>query len=319
MKVVLPDDDRNPPMVVPEHYFQQLGSLDPAEIFELYKEYGAILFRGFRIREKNFRAFGDQFCAGYVRNRAKGREQISKDARVQTVNIGGTLFPFHPEISREPWKPDIIFFGCLKAPKEGGETQIVDGTRMVEAMNPATREMLLQTTLLYRHPTTKESCARWLKVDDPDAATVERMQDAKPFTFSITPKGGYVRSFRAPALHTPMFVDKPAFGNHILFSRFMHNIRNFPLLEDGSEIPEELCQEMNELAYSLCYTHRWRKNDLLMIDNTRFMHGRPRFHEKGDRLILSQFGYLRNAPVSEEDLAWQPWRTSAAWIEEDAS
>ena len=56
-----------------------------------------------------------------------------------------------------------------------------------------------------------------------------------------------------------------------------------------------------------------------MIDNTRFMHGRPRFHEKGDRLILSQFGYLKNAPVSEADLAWQPWRTSTAWIEEDAS
>ena len=247
MKVEYPDQKNHPIVIKPERFWQSLGSLDKDEIFELYQAFGAILFRGFRISPEKFRAFGDQFCTGLVRNRAKGRKKISKDNRIQTVNIGGTLFPFHPEISREPWKPDIIFFGCLSAPKHGGETQLADGTLMVENMNPATRDMLASRKLLYRHPTSKESCARWLEVDDPDEETMERLKDKKPFRFSFSKGGDWIRTFYAPGLHKPMFTDKLAFGNHILFSRFMHNIRNFPQFEDGTDIPEELCQEMNDL------------------------------------------------------------------------
>lgn len=319
LKIIRPQRDDHPPIVVRERFWQGINSLDAEEILELYRETGVILFRGFRLTAENFRAFGDQFCTGFVRNRAAGRKDISKDSRIQTVNLGGTMFPFHPEISREPWKPDVIFFGCMGAPTKGGDTQLVDGVRIVRAMKPATREKLLQQKLLYQHPTTRESCARWLGIDNPDAETLAQMQDSKPFRFHINPKGNYIRAFNAPTLHRPMFIDEPAFGNHILFSRFRHNIRNFPLLADGSEIPEEQCQEINELAYSLCYTHEWQKNDLLMIDNTRFMHGRPEFIDDGARVILSQFGYLKCAKIADEDRAWQPWRNTPVWIEEDAT
>ncbi len=320
MKVIPATEPHHPPTVVPDRFWHGLDKLDPGEVLALYKEAGAILFRGFRVNQNNFRAFGDQFCTGFVRNRAQGRKNVSADARIQTVNIGGTLFPFHPEISREPWKPDVIFFACMSAPKNGGETQLADGTEMVKQMNPATRDMLLSRELLYRHPTSKESCGYWLEVENPTEADMERLADKKPFRFNITEKGDYVRSYIAPTLHKPMFTDDLAFGNHILFNRFRHNARNFPLLDDGSEIPEELCQEMNDLAYSVAYTHKWQKRDVLMVDNTRFMHGRPEFYEKGDRLILSQFGYLKAAPKDfGSHLGSQPWRSTPVWIEEEHS
>ncbi len=254
-----------------------------------------------------------------MRNRAQGRKEISKDRRIQTVNLGGDMFPFHPEISREPWRPDVLFFGCKTAPKQGGETLLADGIRMVQEMAPATREMLMHRRLLYRHPTTAESCARWLGVENPTAEVLAQHQDAKPFRFDILPSGTYVRAFETPALYYPLFSDQLAFGNHMLFARFMHNMRNFPLFEDGSEIPEELCQEMNQLAHAVAYTHHWHKNDIIMADNTRFMHGRPSFKAGKDRLIMSQFGYLRNPPIPPAELAHQPWRQTPVWIEEDAS
>ncbi len=319
LKILEPNGECPLPVITPDRWLQKLDSLDRDELLNLYRQHGGLLVRKFRWSAEDFRAFADQFCSGFVRNRAQGRKEISKDRRIQTVNLGGHLFPFHPEISREPWRPDVLFFGCKRAPREGGETQLADGTRMVEAMNPATREMLSRRSLLYRHPTSPESCARWLGVDEVTEAVMAERQDAKPFSFEILPSGAYARSFRTPALHYPMFSDKLAFGNHMLFSRFMHNIRNFPLFDDESEMPEALCQEMNDLAYAVAYTHRWQKNDLLMVDNTRFMHGRPAFRVKGDRLIMSQFGYLKNPPIAAAELEWQPWRRTPVWIEEDAS
>jgi len=318
LKVNLPVTNGAPVVITPTGFFDSIDKLDLDQVFELYKEYGAILFRGYRLNKNNFRRFADHFCGGFVRNRAIGRKQMSKDNRLQSVNLGGTMFPFHPEISREPWRPDTIFFGCLVAPKNA-PTQFADGTVMVKEMRDETRKLFESTRLLYQHPTSKENAERWLKIEDASQAALDKAGDSKPFRFSINSNGHYIRTFTVPGLHKPMFSDEPAFGNHILFSRFMHKIRNFPLFEDMSEIPEELCQELNELAHKVCYTHQWKKGDLVMVDNTRFMHGRPEYVEDGKRVIMSQFGYLRNAPVSAEELESQPWRQTPVWIEEDAS
>lgn len=318
LRIIPPEHSSAPVTLSPSSFFESIDKLDRDEVFKLYKKHGAILFRGYRLNKANFRRLADDFCSGFVRNRAVGRKNLSKDQRLQSVNLGGTMFPFHPEISREPWRPDTIFFGCLKAPKDA-PTQLADGTAMVKAMQEETRQTLSTTRLLYQHPTTKENAERWLGIEDATLSALDQAGDSKPFRFEIDDDGNYIRVFTVPCLYKPMFSENLAFGNHILFSRFFHNIRTFPLLEDYSEIPENLCQEMNDLAHKICYTHLWRKGDILMVDNTRFMHGRPEYKEDGKRVIMSQFGYLKNASVDSEDIHNGPWRQTPVWIEEDAS
>ena len=57
-------------------------------------------------------------------------------------------------------------------------------------------------------------------------------------------------------------------------------------------------RETAEKAYSFTYKHSWEKNDLLMLDNKRFLHGRKSLTEGDTRDIVifqsknASFGYV---------------------------
>jgi hypothetical protein len=53
---------------------------------------------------------------------------------------------------------------------------------------------------------------------------------------------------------------------------------------------------------------QWQRGDLLMLDNSRFMHGRTAVVPDDVRLIASFFGYLKNAPRNPEEPVDPPWR-----------
>ena len=52
----------------------------------------------------------------------------------------------------------------------------------------------------------------------------------------------------------------------------------------------------------------WRAGDVLMLDNTRFMHGRTAILDANERLIASFFGYLGFAIPDSEEPPNAPWR-----------
>jgi hypothetical protein len=122
-----------------------------------------------------------------------------------------------------------------------------------------------------------------------------------------------VRAFTRAALHRPMFTDRQAFGNFLLFARDYNGRRDFPLLEDGGEVPDAWVEGVRVAARSITRPVNWQRGDLLMLDNSRFMHGRNAITDPADRLIASFFGYLRFAPVNPEEPADPPWRRSATF------
>ncbi|HSG90324.1 MAG TPA: TauD/TfdA family dioxygenase, partial [Pseudomonadales bacterium] len=52
----------------------------------------------------------------------------------------------------------------------------------------------------------------------------------------------------------------------------------------------------------------WQAGDILMLDNTRFMHGRNPIGDPQHRRIYTQFGYSAFLPQHHGELAAQPWR-----------
>ena len=120
-----------------------------------------------------------------------------------------------------------------------------------------------------------------------------------------------MRSFSRPALHTPLFTDALAFGNFLLFARYYLGRPGFPLFDDGSPVPDAVLDEVMSVAEALSVPVRWQAGDLLMLDNSRFMHGREAVVADDGRLIASFFGYLKFAPVNPEEPADPPWRRGA--------
>jgi alpha-ketoglutarate-dependent taurine dioxygenase len=285
-----------------------IGDLDPALVVELYKTHGALLFRGFGVDVPAFGVFAKQFCTTSVVNESPGREPVDAAANIHTVDGGVRAFALHPELSREPWKPDAAFFACLSAPRRGGQTVICDGVALVREMPAAVRAGLEHRRLLYVARTWPSLLEYWLGTPEPSDAGLAAPPPNCPYAFSRRPGGMIVRSFTRPALHKPMFADAPAFGNFLLFARFNRGLSDHPVLDDGQPVPEAWLQAIKATGDRLSVAIDWRPGDLLMLDNTRFMHGRTAIEDPGERLILTHFGYLGFAIPDPEEPADPVWR-----------
>jgi alpha-ketoglutarate-dependent taurine dioxygenase len=279
-------------------------------IVGLYKRHGALLLRGFATDLDRFRRFAETHCIAAAFNDSRGRATLDETHAIQSVNRGVAPFPLHPELSREPWKPDVCFFACLNPPSGGGATTVCDGVEIVRHLPPETRRAFEGRRLLYAQPAIAEELDYWLGTPSPTDAQLAGPPAGCPYFFWRAP-GMIVRAFTRPALHRPMFADAPAFGNFLLFARYCLGTDAFPLFEDGSPVPDSLLAIVKSVSDGLSAAIAWQKGDLLMIDNSRFMHGRTAIRDSEERLIASYFGYLRFAIPDAEEPADAPWRRGA--------
>lgn len=287
---------------------ESLENLSRETIIALYKAHGAILLRGFGAGAGTFRDFAWSFCSAAVFNESPGRRPIDPARNIFTVDAGTAAFNLHPELSREPWKPDVAFFCCLSAPRRGGQTMICDGVELVRAMPAAVRDGFAGRHLVHIKPTWPVLLDYWLGTPAPtDAQMLAPPPPQCPYIFRRL-DGEIVRIFARPALHRPMFTDAPAFGNFLLFARFNNGRPDYPLLDDLTPVPEAWLQATKATGDALAVPVGWTEGDVLMVDNTRFMHGRTAIEDPGERLIATFFGYLDFAVPDSDEPADAPWR-----------
>jgi alpha-ketoglutarate-dependent taurine dioxygenase len=291
---------------------QETSPLDiaPDLVTTLYKQHGALLFRGFATDLDRFRGFAELYCVAAVFNDSRGRAVLDERHNIQSVNRGVAPFPLHPELSREPWRPDACFFGCLNPPSGGGATTLCDGVEIVRHLPEDARRAFEGRRLLYAQPAIPEELDYWLGTSDPTDAQLTAPPAHCPYFFWRT-HDFIVRAFTRPALHRPMFSESPAFGNFLLFARYCLGTKDYPLFEDGSPVPDSLLAVVKSVSDRLTAPIAWEKGDLLMIDNSRFMHGRTAVRDAEERLIASYFGYLRFAVRDVEEPSDAPWRNGS--------
>lgn len=281
--------------------------VDRSLIVELYKTHGALLFRGFGTGVPEFGSFTQGFCPTHVLNESFGRRPIDPEHNIHTVDPGVREFPLHSELSREPWKPDVAFFACLSAPTDGSATTVCDGVELAAGIPEDVRQCLTGRRLLHIMPTWPELLEFWLGDSDPTDEILDHPPSWCPYQFRRL-NGYVVRYFSRPALHRPMFSDQLAFANFLLFARFKKDRRDFPLLDTGEPVPEPWVQAIKSTADRLTAKVIWQAGDVLMLDNTRFMHGRTAIVDAADRLIVTFFGYLSFAVPDSEEPPNAPWR-----------
>ena len=210
-------------------------------------------------------------------------------------------------MSREPWNADAAFFACLSAPSRGGATTICDGVELVRALPEEVRCGLDGRRLLYVKPTWPGLLEYWLGTPEPSDEQLANPPESCPYRFRRFGEE-VVRFFTRPALHRPMFIDAPAFGNFLLFARFNNKRPDHPLLDDGRQVPEAWLQAIKAAGDRLAVEVAWQPGDVLMLDNTRFMHGRTAILDAGERLIATFFGYLNFAERDPEEPPNPLWR-----------
>ena len=58
-----------------------------------------------------------------------------------------------------------------------------------------------------------------------------------------------------------------------------HKYQNTFFFDDNSEITDDIVSELNEVAERITTEISWKTGDILMVDNTRIMHGRRAFYD----------------------------------------
>ena len=289
---------------------EAINQVAPHLVENFYKKYGVVLLRGFKVDVDDFRLFTSQLCSSSVFNESGDRELIDASHNIQTVNLGKAAFALHPELAREPWKPDACFFTCMQAPHEGGETLVCDGVELFATLPAAIKETLSGKDFRYTSVAQPDELAYWLGTENPTVTELQKNRSGQcPFVFfpNLETKK-IMRSFKVPAFHRTMFGNELAFGSFLLFARFNKRDTQFPTYGDFTEIPQDLVNHIQSAAQGIQVPVKWEEGDLLLIDNTRFMHGRNKVIDTSERKILSHFGFMRCADIAESEKKL-PWRT----------
>jgi len=85
--------------------------------------------------------------------------------------------------------------------------------------------------------------------------------------------------------HLPR-ITHPAYQQNKVYTKSSNHV----YFGNGEEISDEIINALIDIQDNLMYLHEWRSFDLLVIDNTRFMHGRRMTIEDCERVLLSRFG-----------------------------
>lgn len=269
---------------------------------------GAILFRGFTVDqqevfEKLVRSLPGQML-DYVDGNSP-RKKLASGVYTSTEYPAQYFISMHNELSYSEHWPARLFFCCVIAPQEGGETPIADSRKILAGLDPGIAEMFISRKVKYirRLHGGRGFGPSWQTTfETKDRAVVEQLYAGTDTGLVWTDDGGLSLSHVRPAVAV-----HPKTGETVWFNQadqfhpsthprqvydsmmMLYKGREDLLPQnarfgDDSEIPRDVLDEVRATIQREIRTFPWRQGDLLMLDNMLVCHGRMPF--KGPRKIL---------------------------------
>lgn len=266
---------------------------------------GGVLFRGFRVPSVHeFR----QFAAGF------GHPLLSYDfgSTPRSMVADGGIYssteypahqsiPLHNEQSYTREWPMKIWFHCVTAARQGGETPIADSRAIYRRMPARIRELFSPGILYVRN--YGEFDVPWQKVfNTAHRDEVEAFCRQRDIRYEWNEDGGLrtAQLCQATAVH-PVTGETVWFNQAHLFhvSNLAAEVResledilgidNMPrntYLADGSPIEEPVLQEIRAVLDAETIAFPWHEGDVLMLDNMLCAHARSPF-EGARRVVVA--------------------------------
>lgn len=285
-------------LVIESSAQESIKTLPAPEVIALFKKHGTILFRNFAVETKDFLEFTEAYCKDFSTYQGGGfrwgsldRQKVNNNETLLTVTGATQSFgiPPHGEMYYMGRKPTMLWFYCDQPPIEAGETTLCDGIELYNQLSDGEREYFAQQRLKYiRHLMDGE----WQTAfQTEDLNEVRRLCAENDSTITENADGSISIEYVCSATHKERRGDKEVFINSLLIVHSVElSIRSgiaakavdlprnaCPLvvrLENGSELPASLVEQVERTANEMSVRISWKKGDILMIDNTRVLHGR---------------------------------------------
>lgn len=288
-----------------------LRSLEPAQVASLFKEHGAVLLRGFGAGVEDFLWLSDALSSEFSTYRGGGlrlgpldREAVGGNETLLTVTGGNRGFPIllHGEMYYLKKHPSILWFFCERAAEAGGETVLCDGEALLTRLGPPTRELFRQRGVKYLRQLSRDEWAVAFQTED--VGELRRVCEENDTRLTLRPDGGVETEYVCSAISRSRGRGHDGFVNNVAeiysiewafesgwISENLPELsrQTCPLvvrLEDGSKVPSAVFDEVHRLGAELSVPVTWQDGDVLMVDNTRLLHGRNQAYGSRRRVLV---------------------------------
>ncbi|HJP93409.1 MAG TPA: amino acid adenylation domain-containing protein [Pyrinomonadaceae bacterium] len=272
-------------------------------------KHGALLFRGFNVASAvEFESFANATCSELFGDYGDlPREELGGKVYASTPYPADERILFHNESSHMHRWPMLIWFYCVTAAEQGGETPIVDCRQVYKQMDQSIRDRFERKGLMYVRNFTDRLDVSWQNFfQTDDRSKVEDYCRKAAIDFQWKNDNGLrIRQF------CPAVVEHPQTGEMVFFNQIqLHHISCLPasvqdslrsMLDeedfprnvyygDGSAIEDSVVQGLVDLYDRLSVGFRWHERDVLMLNNMLVAHSRNPF--SGTRKIVVALGSM---------------------------
>ncbi|CDH24553.1 TauD/TfdA family dioxygenase [Xenorhabdus bovienii] len=267
-----------------------LASISTYELYGDLAHSGVVIYSGFSDTLTDFNEFISAHSERVTFDPAR------KAATTNTAEIDAGLHEMglHRENGNLPFNPDLQWFFCLAPASLGSETTMCDGQRVLFDLSPKTRKLFQTRKIRYSRRIPWSNVKRFLSVElqrpieeisDNDLELVNQQIEGQ--TYRRIDQNLIHSQLVISAIETSCFSGKEAFCNSMLGPSVNYEP---PLItwENGDDIPLDIWDEIKEVTARNTYNHFWKKGDIVVIDNTRVMHGRRRLDDPSRRIFGAQ-------------------------------
>jgi alpha-ketoglutarate-dependent taurine dioxygenase len=290
------------------HYLLSYYEANRAFIETKLLEHGAVLFRGFGVATPA--AFArcarglNRDLLSYVDGNSP-RTKLAPGVYTSTEYPAEYFISLHNELSYSSKWPSRLFFCCVVAPQEQGETPIADCRALLRALDPEVVEEFTRKGVKYTRNLHGGSGAgpSWQETFEcKERAAVEQYCAGADIDYRWRPDGSLSLTQVRPAVATHPTTKQAVWFNqadqfhpsthprHIyetLMSVYRGREDELPqnaCFGDGTPIDPAALEHIRQTARALAAVFAWQAGDLLVVDNMLTSHGRMPF--TGPRRVL---------------------------------
>jgi alpha-ketoglutarate-dependent taurine dioxygenase len=291
------------------------ASSNRAWIEALLLEHRALLFRGFDLAtEAEFARFVTVTSDGRLleyRDRSSPRHEVGDRIYTSTDYPADQRIFLHNEGTYWLTWPLKIYFCCLTAAQQGGETPIADCRRIFERIDPAIREQFIRKQWMLVRNYNEGFGLPWQTVfQTTDRAVVDeycrrnaieaewregkrlRTRQVRPAVARHPRTGESVWFNHAAFFHVSTL--EPAIRDALLAGFSEEELPYNTYYGDGSPIEADVLEALRDAYCQEIVAFPWHEGDVLALDNMTVAHGRASY--VGSRTVLTGMAepYSRN-------------------------
>ncbi|EFE95266.1 TauD/TfdA family dioxygenase [Serratia odorifera] len=279
----------------------KVTDLTPAYLLSTLHDHGYAVLRGFQHGIGEFSRLVRQTSGRISLDPARSFDGDT----AQKVDAGYDKVGLHCENGNSPFWPDLCWFYCQLAPAQGSQTTVCDGKLVYQHLSADARAAFAAQDIAYSrrveeskwktyafHALATQANAPASLEETTLAHLLALTEGAAGTQITLDDDGAIRYRFQTPAIRASRINLREVnnFANSI-FGPSNNYEKPQITFADGSEIPRDLLAEADTVCDRFTDDVGWQHGDIVLIDNSRVMHGRRRIEDKA-RTIYNALSYL---------------------------